>query len=240
MRKIVSVLAGVAVAACVAVGSKAASAQEARYNWSGLYLGGSAGYANKNLRGDFVTSPTLNHLNVEGGSGTVGLTVGIQHQYGQIVLGFEGNISAPSGTARRTVGADCVAVLSFPIECHGKIGSLITIGPRVGYAVSPQAMLFVTGGYATGRVTSEVYNASVRIGEAQRTHSGGFFGGGVDYALTPNWTIGAEYQHVHLNTGRHFDNYFGGCCTVTAETRDMKADIDIVRVRAGYKFNWGN
>jgi len=54
--------------------------------------------------------------------------------------------------------------------------------------------------------------------------------------LTPNWIIGFDYRHITLGTKRHFDDYFGGCCTVTAETRDMKGDIDVARVRIAYKF----
>lgn len=229
------VLAGALVASM-----PGANANEPRYNWSGLYLGGNVGWAGAKVSGDYVTSAAVNHHNVKGSNGAFGLTAGLQHQWGQFVLGAEANYSWLGSEASTGAGTtDCLAVLPATNECRARVNNLFTIGPRIGFAPSNQWLLFATAGYATGNINTKVINLTngSTLGTSSLGHSGTFIGGGVEYAATQNWILGLEYQHVSLKSGRHFDANYGGCCTVTPETRDMKANVDTLRLRATYKFN---
>ncbi len=238
-------LRGMVLAGAMVIGCGAAAADGPRYNWSGLYFGGTVGAAIADFKGDYVTTPTLNHHDARSTNPIYGVTAGLQQQWGQFVLGVEASYSDLGGASASKKGASSGCLGGVPAllsDCRAEAGTLFTIGPRIGYAPSNQWLLFATGGYATAQVNTQVINRATgaEIGASGLRQNGLFFGGGVDYAIAPNWTLGLEYQHVSLHSGRHFDTHFGGCCTVTAETRDMKADFDIVRLRGSYKFNWGN
>ena len=235
-RKWTHLLAIAGLAANVSI----ACADQPHINWSGLYFGGNVGWAGSAYKGDYVTSSTINHHNASGNSGAFGVTAGLQHQWGHFVLGAEANVTWLGSDARRGGGTtDCLAVLPTTTACHAKSDTLFTIRPSLGFAPTNQMLLFIAGGYATGNIKTKATNNGATIGTSSLGHSGTFIGGGVEYAATSNWVLGLEYQHVALKSGRHFDDLFGGCCNVTPETRDMKADFDVVRLRATYKFNWG-
>jgi opacity protein-like surface antigen len=67
----------------------------------------------------------------------------------------------------------------------------------------------------------------------RKGHDGWYVGGGVEYALTSNLILGAEYQRVSLDSERHLVPVGGAPSILTA---DIDADIDIVRARLSYKF----
>ena len=242
-------LAALAVAGLVASSVGAAQAQQAAQpNWSGLYFGASYGVAANSIKGSFVTSPTLNHLDASGNSQFRSGYVGLQHQWGQFVLGAEASYGGTGWSDdwdARTHGpnARCVQQLAgiATIDCRARIDSLVTVGPRIGFAPSNQWLLFATGGYANARIDTSVFDvaANTEIGRSSNRHSGWFAGGGIEYSYSANLSFGLEYQHVSLDTTRHFDSKFGngGCCIVTPETRDMSGDSDIIKLRSTFKFN---
>ncbi|MBI5319409.1 outer membrane beta-barrel protein [Bradyrhizobium sp.] len=215
-------------------------------NWSGFYVGGAAGWARTEVTGDYVTTPNLNHHNATGDSLIVSGIAGFQYQWNQLVLGIEGDYSGLTldnkwPAVNAGANASCVQQLApLAISCRGRIDELWTVGARIGFTPASQWLLYGTGGYASAKLDTSVFNrgTGLEIGRSGLRHDGWYAGAGVDYALTSNWILGFEYRHVELDTRRHFDDYFGGCCIVTPETRDMKGKLDIVRARLTYKFGW--
>lgn len=211
-------------------------------SWTGFYLGAGAGWARTEVTGDYVTTANLNHHNATGDSLILSGIAGVQYQWNQLVLGIEGDFSGltldnkwPAVNAGPNAG--CLAGVPG-LTCRGRIDELWTIGARVGFTPASQWLLYGTGGYASARLNTSVVDraAGIEVGRSGLRHDGWFAGVGVDYALTPNWILGLEYRHVELDTRRHFDDLFGG--VFTAETRDMKGNLDIVRARLTYKFGW--
>jgi opacity protein-like surface antigen len=65
-------------------------------------------------------------------------------------------------------------------------------------------------------------------------HDGWFIGGGAEMMLRDRWVLGLEYLHVNLDGQTHYKPI------VSAQTRQIDADADIVRLRLSYKFGRGD
>ena len=80
-----------------------------------------------------------------------------------------------------------------------------TLTGRVGYAIVPQALLYVKGGAAWARATySDVDPSGTTYapfsGQASATPSGWTIGGGTEYAFRPNWSVFVEYDYIDLGS----------------------------------------
>ena len=83
---------------------------------------------------------------------------------------------------------------------------------KVGFVVTPdnRLMIYGTGGVAYGGGSSHfnVYDSANNAywsGNPSSTRVGWTIGAGVEYALTNNWTIGAEYLYADLGQHQHHD-----------------------------------
>src|SRR5262245_56827229 len=108
MYKISKLAAGSVIPATAALGGASVAladgyasprvAYERPADWSGVYFGVSSGWAFTDIHWQYVTPGTNNFndplrtLNPSTDSGIVGGHIGIQHQFGQIVLGVEANL----------------------------------------------------------------------------------------------------------------------------------------------------
>ena len=106
MLSSVAALAIPAVAAAADLPMKAYAPAAAVYNWTGFYIGGSAGAALHQSSTDYTaadawdtgyTNPVLNSAKI---GGVVGGTVGYNYQIRNFVVGAEGDISYVGGVGR--------------------------------------------------------------------------------------------------------------------------------------------
>lgn len=174
------------------------------FTWTGLYVGAQAGYAWDRDTVD-VTSATPGvpsfpfvTTSSDSPSGFIGgIHLGYNKQINQWVIGFEGTVD---GT---TIGSG----LTFPffndlINTAG-IGSLSTrsdvqgsIRVRAGVAFD-RVLIYATGGAAFAGITN-FYESSFPIflqESDSKTRTGWTVGGGLQYAITNNWSIRAEYRY---------------------------------------------
>jgi outer membrane immunogenic protein len=93
---------------------------------------------------------------------------------------------------------------------------------RLGFLINPSLLLYGTGGVAYGRVEQSVPGASTKTPGV-----GWAAGAGVQYAFTPQWSIGAEYLHIELD---------GPSANVGGISIDTKATTDLGRATLNYKF----
>ena len=237
---------GAVVTAALALTASAARADNSpSQSWSGLYFGSAYGWAGTSFKGSYVTSPNVNRHDAEGNSQIRAGFVGLQHQWGKFLLGVEANYGGTGWSDdwdARTRGpnAGCLQGLAGNvIDCRARIDSIFTVGPRIGFTPAAQWLVFATGGYASGRIDTSVLNVTTgsEIGRSNNRHNGWFAGAGIEYTYSANWSIGLEYQHISLDTERHFDAQFGACCAVTPETRDIKGEADVIRMRTTFKLN---
>jgi outer membrane immunogenic protein len=182
------------------------------YNWSGFYLGlnggGAWGTSNWDSAGSFNLS-----------GGVVGGTAGVNWQIGHAVIGLEGDVdwSTLKGT---TTSALCAG------GCTTNNDWLATVRGRAGYAFD-RFMPYVTGGLALGDIKA----AAPGFAGATQTNTGWTAGGGVELALTNNWTAKAEYLHVDLGNM----NCGFNCGVVANNNVSVKSD----QVRGGVNFRFG-
>jgi outer membrane immunogenic protein len=233
------------------------------FSWTGFYVGGTVGAAwtRADVSMDAVNgaAPLYNPAHIPGlnaiGSPRLsttkaifGLKAGYNQQWGAFVAGLEGDFS--SFRFNSTVGTFGNPFTGFgagfaQFATNVQTSWLATVRGRVGYAAD-QWLLYATGGAAFANVKySNSYVAFSPAGAgfdfenaaASPTRVGWALGGGVDYALTPNLILSAEYLHIDLGSiaasGGVTTQFNANTATFNFST---KVTSDILRFGAAYKF----
>lgn len=182
------------------------------YNWSGFYLGVNGG-------GGWSTSHWDGAGSITGSGGVVGGTAGINWQTGHAVFGLEGDIDWANikGTA---TSPTCLA------GCTTQNDWLATARGRAGYAFD-RFLPFVTGGLAVGDIKA----STPGLAGASQTNAGWTVGGGLEFALSNNWTAKAEYLHIDLGNM----NCGFNCGVAPGNNVPLREDV----VRGGVNFKFG-
>jgi len=180
------------------------------YNWTGFYIGVNGGGA----FGRSAWDPT-GHFNMSGG--IVGGTVGYNYQFGQAVVGVEGDIdwAGISGTTNNLC----------PLGCKTSDSWLSTVRGRLGYAAD-RFMPFVTGGAAFGNIQATTPGF---IG-ASSSQVGLTVGAGLEFAIAGNWTAKAEYLYVDLG------KFTCGLSCGVLPTNNVSFTTNLVRAGVNYRF----
>lgn len=163
------------------------------FTWTGFYLGLNAGYG----WGSFTNGAEQLFGKPSGFVG--GITGGFNYQAAQnIVIGIEGDWDL-SGISN----ANQMPFFAFGGE--GKVTSLATIRPRIGYAAD-RALVYVTGGLALGSVSTSVndWRAVPFFGSSSSFQAGFSVGAGIEYAFTNHISAKAEYLFSSLGTKEVF------------------------------------
>jgi len=189
------------------------------FTWTGIYVGINGGYAfgtsSWNEPG-FIGGPTGN-FSTDGF--LVGGTLGGNYQWGQFVLGIEGdgdwtNLNGTTTTA-------CFA------GCETKSDWLATVRCRAGYAFD-RVLVYGTGGAAFGNLQA----AYAALPFSSSTQTGWTAGGGVEFALTPNLTAKVEYLYVDLGS----QSCAVGNCSNSGNPTIVSLTENVVRAGINYKF----
>jgi outer membrane immunogenic protein len=182
------------------------------YNWTGFYMGINGGYGFGRSKWDGLPAS----FDVNGGM--VGGQLGYNWQFGQFVYGVEGDgdWSHLRGTANF---ADCT------VGCQTRNDFLATARGRVGIAAD-RWLPYVTGGLAVGDIKATVPDFT----GINKTNAGWTVGGGLEFALSGNWTAKAEYLYVDLG--------HAGCsvdCGLPAGN-NVSLTTNVVRGGINYRF----
>jgi outer membrane immunogenic protein len=179
-------------------------------------------------------------------NGLLGGHIGYQHQFGSLVLGVEAAGMRPFDSDDRQESA-CAFPAPFTDRCDTVgLHPMYTVGGRIGWTPVHRWLVYATGGYASSRFDTQIRFGGVGVppppNAAPVTHStlrqdGWYVGGGIEYALTSNWLVGLEYQRIELEDKGH--SVGGNCSEPSILNREVSGDIDVVRARISYKFDWG-
>ncbi len=119
------------------------------------------------------------------------------------------------------------------------MNALGAITGRVGYAFD-RSLAYVKGGAAWARTTYELNGNTGALtlgsGSTGMTSWGWTAGGGIEYALTSNWTTFLEYDHIGLS-GTNVA--FPTVAVINAQSISVRQRIDVVKLGVNYKFVWG-
>ncbi|MGA9216541.1 MAG: outer membrane protein [Methylocella sp.] len=198
------------------------------FTWSGLYMGGQIGYAwgsdPIDVTVDGVTDAFFN-TKPQGVIG--GAHLGYNLQIGPWVAGLEGTVDGTSVNGTRNSEGGFVT-MSTNAAVQGSIRA------RLGVAFD-RVLIYGTGGAAFAGITND-YSVGFPffLQESDtKTRSGWTVGGGLEYAVTDNWSIGAEYRYSDF--GRSPDYPFP-CLTNGNVIFTHHLTESQVQARFSYKF----
>jgi outer membrane immunogenic protein len=151
------------------------------FTWTGLYLGLQIGYG---WGTDTLTvSPFGFGTNFTPNGVVGGGHIGYNLQFNQIVAGLEGDVEG-TDVSRSFSSGGVRYDTSIPVQ-----GS---IRGRLGVAFD-RALLYATGGAEFASFETSVTGFR-GVDQTSTTRTGWTVGGGIEYAVTGNWSIRAEYR----------------------------------------------
>ena len=242
MRKLSTLAAGTAVAAIAAfAGTGLALADggpgkrvvyEKPWDWGGLYFGVHSGYQWSSVNVENPAFPP--GFGFDHDSMVVGGHIGIQHQFGGIVLGVEGNLTTTyqNNSGSTTCFAPGPQLTPGGVgNCSARLDDILTIGPRLGYAMG-KWMPYITGGYANAayHFHGRTVGTQIQNEEARARVGGWFIGGGVEMALSHGWTVGLDYRHYDFGDKVATAFTPAGLFLEPAHFQDPTADVLTLRV----------
>ncbi|MDI4232249.1 MULTISPECIES: outer membrane beta-barrel protein [unclassified Bradyrhizobium] len=204
------------------------------YDWTGFYIGGNGGWGTSRNRWDVLGFSDGSH-NADGG--TAGGQIGYRWQMGTWVFGVEGQ-----GNWADFKGSN-ISLLTGIDTNETRVDAFGLITGQIGYAAN-NVLFYVKGGAAVVADRYRVRDAFTGFpitNDINDTRWGASVGAGIEYGFAPNWSVGAEYNHIFLGN-RSYDfinNGFAGPAGSLFATENIKQDIDLVTVRVNYKFGFG-
>jgi outer membrane immunogenic protein len=178
------------------------------YNWTGFYLGinGGGGWGTSQWDG-------IDKFDISGG--LIGGTVGYNWQFGQVVVGAEGDVdwSSIKGTT----------VVNCALGCSTRNDWLATVRGRVGYAFN-RFLPYLTAGLAVGDINATVPN----LPAGSITKAGWTVGFGLEAGIVSNVSVKAEYLYFDLgsfNCG--FNCGLAGTGNVSLAAHTFRAGLNV-------------
>jgi hypothetical protein len=230
----------------------------AYWSWAGLYIGAHVGGAlsvtnfsdpfGSSIYGDQVRSPGFL------GGGQIGYNW--QAASSPWVFGVEADASFMASDGDVTCFATSSAIITT--TCHVQPQATGTFTGRVGYALGPygRTLVYAKGGFGwandeinmalSGLNVAPIRANAIQTGNSQNvTLWGGTVGVGVEQALTPAWSLKAEYDYLGLarsnvaNLGNVtiVDPVGVGVVSVPPGTSSVSQNIQEVKLGLNYK--WG-
>ena len=259
VRYVVSAAAGFS-ALCFGVVTSAQADGHGRYNWTGFYAGGHAGFAKSSSDMDnFDFVPTANlpaaaqPVGVEPkangffGGGQLGYNQQFNNWVAGLELSYSGanldDTSRPSNYAPLTSNIrddDWSTDINSVFQAVARLGFAwdnVLLYGKVGYASANVKMT----GLDTGTAGGGFNQPGTTFRGNNKRHHGYVLGTGLEYAFMKNVIIGIDYSYINLKSKNHFGlrHQPNGAASVTG--RGMTADIDpnihAVTGRISYKFN---
>jgi outer membrane immunogenic protein len=200
------------------------------FTWTGLYVGVQVGYAWARDSTDFTTlDPAAPFFDADTRPQGVigGAHVGYNLQIAQWVVGLEGTVDGTSLSKSVSLGGVPALTVNSREEIQGSIRA------RLGIAFD-RVLLYGTGGAAfTGIKNNYSLGGPFFLDESiSKSRAGWTVGGGIQYAVTDNWSIRAEYRYSDF--GRYTDLPFATLASAPAARHHLTEN----QVQGGisYKF----
>jgi outer membrane immunogenic protein len=250
-------LAGIGAASAADMAVKARPMVVPVYNWTGCYIGASAGAKGVGFSDRAYTTTgagafaplSLDLGRGDGESWIAGGQIGCNYQSGKWVFGVEGDAHAQRWSQFDLVGGlGAIQILggsTFELRSHWQASAR----GRIGYAMD-RTLFYVTGGAAFTEARSFTNLVSFIgpptnfIAAQTKTLVGGTVGAGVEHAVTDNFTLGLEgryslYQRQTFDLGViPVGRIVGGAAfTVFGPAyRDIRLETGEMMVKANWKF----
>ncbi|MFG1394293.1 outer membrane protein [Xanthobacter agilis] len=210
-------------------------AEPAPMNWSGLYAGGTLGGGKAHTTYASPFAPPVSGDAVDLGGAMAGGQVGADVQMGAIVLGAEASAAWSNVGGTDTCFSTAPVGAASGFNCGSRVNGLGTVTGRFGYAVD-RALVYARGGFAWDRQSDSfnTYAFTGTVPDHQSTNTGWTLGGGIEYALLPNLSVGLEYKHFDFGGASGFTTTW-----IPLAGLDLAPDslrLDMVAMTVNYRF----
>jgi outer membrane immunogenic protein len=225
------------------------------FSWTGCFVGahGGWGWGKKEVHesATFSSTSAFSGSTSSDTSGAIfGGQVGCDYQFAtNWVVGIQGDFAG----ARLTGDRFCDPLFCEPGGSSGLIQVrtdwIASVTGRLGVTGwLPRTLLYVRGGVAWVKdkwtftdVDGIALGTSSEPAESAivtQTRTGWTIGGGIEYAIAPNWSIFAEFNHYDFGTKKmfHFASTSGSTRSFDLSTTQR---VESVRVGVNYRFNFG-
>jgi opacity protein-like surface antigen len=227
----------------------------AYWSWAGLYIGGYVGGAlsltnfsdpfGSSIYGDQVRSPGFL------GGGQIGYNWQAPGSLWVFGLEADGSLMDSDGTNT------CFAVSSSNVAstCRAQPGATSTLTGRLGYALDPSGRTLIYGkaglAWATDKIDLALNGALLVGGYTSQSASlwGGTAGIGIERALSPAWSLTAEYDYVGFGRSNIFNvgnalfapAFAPGVPLITSVTPPGTSNISqsFNEFKLGLNYKWG-
>ncbi|MGD9784779.1 MAG: outer membrane protein [Hyphomicrobiaceae bacterium] len=199
------------------------------FAWRGFYAGLSGGYTWSDndpvIVNGGAASGALSAIDPDGW--LLGGQLGYNAQFGNIVLGIEADLHG-GDVGDSTTGL--IQPAGVPAAASSELNWLSTIRGRAGLAYD-RWLFYVTGGVAFADMDYALVSAAGTSITGSDTATGYVLGGGLEWALSNNWTAKAEYLYIDLA-----DTRITGVDAAGPATANFDNTMHNVRFGINYKF----
>ena len=167
-----------------------------RYNWTGVYLGGNAGYGWSRLTGTDLTFGGTTSSTVRGFVRGRPRSAPILLRWAPSFSGIQGDYDYADLKRNANLAGAGFAPGAFATF---KQDFVATLTGRVGFAFD-RVLVYAKGGSAW---TRDKLNAADGLGGAANgsfSRTGWTVGGGAEWALVGNWSVFAEYAYLNFGS----------------------------------------
>lgn len=216
------------------------------FSWSGFYVGINGGFGGDRFTYPFAlsvgaaTAAGQARLNSSGFLG--GGQIGYNYQFAgtPYVAGLEADIDGSTIKGQISAAANAAGT-TVALNAGSRLDYFGTVRARLGYSLFDRALVYATGGFAYGGLNSfangsaggGLLGAGGALGVSRsNTVTGWTVGGGLEYALTNNWSFRTEYLYVDLGTA----NIASGALLGGTASLGVKTTENIVRAGLNYRF----
>ena len=222
-------------------------------NWTGYYVGGDAGAA---WLGDPATwNPLPNPAtfgalpitaNERGTAFLGGAHAGYDDQFApDWVAGIEGDWMWTK--AKGTVTEPWIPAPGFgaapgsQTTMSANLDWLASARARIGYLLAPNLMAYGTGGAAWAKMDYNAVATSAAVGylataSSSSTQTGYVVGGGLEWMVTDNWSVRAEYLYYQFNKGPNITTQSPAAAGLPSNFVWASSNVSVARAGLSYKF----
>ena len=201
------------------------------FNWSGFYIGGNGGWGRSDNCWDLfvpvggVLEPAGFDACNDRSGGLIGGQIGYRWQLpnNHFVWGLE----AQGDWAN--LSRSHVSLFDPFLTLGAKVDGIGLFTGQWGFAWDTW-LWYVKGGFAVTDNNFFVNNAATGFAaSASSTRWGGVIGTGIEWAFSPNWSVGFEYDHLFMD--RQTVTF-----PVLLQSDSIKQDVDLFTARINYRF----
>lgn len=195
------------------------------YDWTGFYAGVFAGAARSQSTSSFNIPLLAMFVAIDDKvTGLAGVQLGYDYQVDSFLLGAVADI-ALSGFETGMVDP------GLGLDYSSKLGYLGTIRGRAGVLPTDSLLIYVHGGLAHGRFNPVLSGSLFPVPDLKASNRIGWtMGAGLEYAITENISVQAEYAYADLGTANATDP--------AVPTAPAAESLKLQTVKAGLNFRF--